>query len=889
MHSFFLRIQVSLKFFCSLLLVFLYVTVAFSQEVSTIPDTLAVPSKSPKKTKKSAIDADILYQANDSIVLFSTGKAFLYGKGAVDYKEIDLKADYIEIDTDSSQVYASGAKDSVGTMVGYPVFKEGKDTYESHTMKYNFNTKKGYIVYAVTKQGEGYVVSDQTKKTETDILCVKDAQYTTCSNHDDPHFYLDLTQAKIKPKSYIVTGPAYLVMEGVPLPLIIPFGYFPFSDTYSSGIIMPSYGEELTRGFYIKEGGYYFAINDYCDLALTGDIYTNGSWSLRGASSYAKRYKYKGSINISYMVNIFSDPGLPDYSKSKDFSINWMHVQDSKANMYSTFSSSVNFATSSYERNNVDSYYNPSLLSQSTRSSSVSFTQRFPDSPWTISSSMSANQRTQDSTLNLNLPDMTVSMSRIYPFKRQEVVGAEKWYEKIYLSYTGHFFNSITGNEDRIFNSSFSKGWDNETLHTLPISASFNIFKYLNITPSVNYNERWYFSGVKKSWNYAKDTVKTDTVGGFKRVYDYNAGLSMQTKVYAFFKPLPAIFGEKINMIRWVITPIIGYSMAPDFGAKKYGYWDSYVDKYQQVQYYSPYQNNQFGVPTMGRTGDINFSFSNNLEMKLKNKKDTINQFTKVSLIDNFSVTGSYNLVADSMKWSDFNANLRLKITDNMGINLTGSFDPYEYKLNDLGDPVAVNRLRWDDGKLPQLIGTGTSFGYTFDNKTFSKDKPKPKTDNPNDIDKKLEPKNQLDSIASSSSSLLSPKKEEHNFNKDGYMKFEMPWHFRFDYSLLYGRSTFNTDKLEYNLAFTHNVSFSGDLALTSKWKFSFTSSYDITNNQITYTSCNITRDLHCWTMTASFVPVGLYKSYNITIAVKSTLLKDLKYQQRANYSDGVW
>lgn len=882
MHFYFFRKNIGKRFLLLHLTVFLVFTNIKSQDSIIIRDTIDIQNKTVEKKKKSGIDDVISYKASDSIVFYANGKGFLYGKGTIHYKEIELKADYIEMDTDSSQVYASGVTDSIGNMTGFPVFKEGKDSYESRSIKYNFNTKKGYIMHAVTQQGEGYVVSEKTKKTSDDILCMRDGRYTTCPDHEHPHFYLNLTKAKVKPKSYIVTGPAYLVLADVPLPLIIPFGYFPFNDTYSSGIIMPTYGDELSRGFYLKDGGYYFAINDYFDFALTGDIYTKGSWGIKGASSYVKRYKFRGSFAASYLENLDGEKDLPNFSKSKDFSINWTHTQDPKANLYRTLSASVNFATSSYDRNSIESRYKPNLLSQNTKSSSISITQRFPESPWSISANMSANQRTQDSTINLNLPDLNLTMSRIYPLKRKNAIGKEKWYEKISMSYSGRFSNSITSKEKELANASFLEDWRNAVKHNIPISASFTIFKYLTITPSVNYNEKWYFSRLEKQWDNNLDTLLTDTVYGFKRIYDYSAGISMQTKVYGFFKPLPQLFGEKVNMIRWVMTPSLGYSMTPDFGAEKFGYWNSYVrynneDNSSDVVYYSPYEKGMFGVPSRGESGSVSFSLSNNVEMKVKSKTDSLKQFKKISLIDNLSLNSSYNLAADSLNLSNINGNIRLKITDKLGINLSGAFEPYKYELNKYGSPVRVNQFRWDNGKAPQLIGTSTSFGYALNNSTFKKKKKTEETTTPKEPE-----------ISTTEKSLLT-KENTTKTSSDGYEKFSMPWNFRFDYSLRYGRSKFNVEEMEYDLDFSHNISFSGDLALTNNWKFSFSSSYDITNDQITYTSCNISRDLHCWTMTASFVPVGLYKSYNVTISVKSSLLKDLKYEQRGNSYEGVW
>ena len=876
-------------------------TQAFSQEMTAFPDTLSVvpgDSGAPLSdsvavtvdsivppTKKSLIDDVITYQASDSIVLFADGKAFLYGQGTVDYKNIQLQAEYIEMDMDNAEVYATGIKDSLGNEVGSPVFKDGGDSYEARSIKYNFDTKKAFIRHVVTQQGDGFVVSERTKKTADDILFMKDGRYTTCPYHDHPHFYLNLTRAKVKPGSYIVTGPAYLVIEDVPLPLAIPFGYFPFTSSYSSGIIMPSYGDELRRGFFLRDGGYYFAISDYFDLALTGDIYTKGSWAVRGASSYVKRYRFRGSLNTSYMTTIHSERGLSDYTKNQDFSINWNHTQDPKANLHRTLSSNVNFKTSSYQRNNVSTFNNPLLLSENVTSSSISLMQRIPNTPLSMSATTTINQQTRDSIINMTLPDLNVTMSRVFPFKRKAAIGKPRWYEKISMSYTGRFSNSITTKENRFFQSSLRKDWENGVRHSVPVSASFQLFKYLTITPSANYNARWYFSKVHQDWDFVEQQTVADTTYGFFHVHDFNVGVSMDTRLYGFFKPIPALFGDKINMIRWVLTPSVGFSMMPDFGAPSWGYWDTYTAVYldgtSRIVPYTHFSNSILGSPPRGKSGSLNFSLGNNLEMKVKSKRDSIG-YKKISLIDNFSLSSSYNLAADSMNWSNINANVRFKFTDRFGFSLSGAFDPYVYRLDRNERPVAVNDYRWNHGKMPQLISTSTSFGYAFNNQTFKRKSRGETTEK--------EPETE------ESSSLLSPQREEINLDDDGFVKFEMPWNFRFDYSLRYGRSgeyrpqdATVGDMVQHKLSFSHNVGFSGDVSLTKKWRISFSAAYDITEDLITYTSLSISRDLHCWNMSASIVPIGLYTSYSFTIRVNSSLLQDLKYEQRSNSSPSVW
>jgi hypothetical protein len=848
-----------------------------------------------KKTKSDQIDAQIVYSANDSIVLLGNGTGFLHGKSDVKYKNINLKADFVRVKMDSSTVFARGKTDSVGKKIDEPVFTEGKTEYASKELTYNLKTKKGYIRQAVTKQGEGYVVSDKTKKTSDDILCITDGKYTTCDDHEHPDFYLDLTRGKVKTGKYIVSGPAYLVVEDVPLPVAIPFGFFPFTDKYSSGIVMPTFRDEQTRGFGLMGGGYYFAISDYMDLEVKADIFTKGTWAVNATSTYVKRYKYHGTFNFNYREDVIGEKSLPEYSKTPSLSLVWSHSQDPKANPYFNFSSSVNFSTSGYTRNNIDNYYKPEINSQSTKSSSVSFTQRFPDSPFNISGSMNVAQSTRDSMLDLSLPNLSISMSRIYPFKRKNAVGKEHWYEKIAMTYSGTFQNSIRTKEDKLLSSSFSKDWKNGMKHSIPLSATFNILKYINVSPSVNYTERWYLTSINRSWDKANQKIKTDTISGFNRVYDFNVGVSASTKLYGFYVPSRAIFGDKIDRIRHVMTPTIGFSYMPDFGAPNWGYYGTYVqsilDKstgsyHDQTVQYSHYEGSLYGTPGVGKSGNINFSLTNNVEMKVRNDNDTTGKApTKIiSLIDNLAISGSYNMAADSMQWSLLSASLRIKVGKTQSLSLNGMFDPYMYELNSSGAPVRVNKLRWENGMFPRFLGTSTSYSYTLNNDTFSKKK-----------------KNKNTSTSTTTSDGLLPTKNDPNnptpgktdtnkdqktgeVDADGYQKVTIPWSISVNYSVTYANSTFNYKKMEYNMKLTHNLSASGNIALTPNWKLSSSTTYDFFAKKFTYTNVNIIRNLHCWTMTASVVPFGTYKSYNFKIGVNASMLQDLKYDKQSGY-----
>ena len=851
--------------------------------------------------KNKTIDARITYTSQDSMVITGDGVAHMYGSGELQYKSMGLKAEYIRVNMDSSMLYAQGVMDTIeNEWVGKPVFSEGNDSYETEQIRFNLKTQKALIRNAVTEQGEGYIIADKTKKVENDVLMMAGGKYTTCNDHDHPHFYMQLTKAKVKPGSYIASGPAYLVVGDVPLPLAIPFGFFPFTQQYSSGLIMPNFGDDYTRGLYMRGLGYYFAINDYMDLQVTGDIYTRGTWAVYASSKYVKRYKFRGNVSINYRWDVTGEKDMPDYNVAKNLSVQWSHSQDSKANPYNNFSASVNFKTSGYNRSNINSYYNMQANAENTTSSSISYTQRFPDSPWNIGLSMNLTQRTKDSTLNVTLPSLTVSMSRIYPFKRKVRVGKEKWYEKISLQYNGSFTNSITCKEDYFLKSNFVKDWNNNLKHTLSSSASFTLFKYISITPSVNFNDRMYFSRVDQSWNEELNQVQKDTVMGFYNVYDFNASVSMSTKLYGFYIPFRKWFGDKVDRFRHVMTPSVSFSYRPDFGkdywAKRYGgFYGSYdqlittrdeagniVPKLDEnglpiyeVVHYSRFKE----APGRGAAATLGFSLGNNLEMKLRNDKDTTGKdpYKVYSIIDNLSISGGYNFIADSMNWQNFSVNLRIKIPKvNYTINLSGQFDPYMYTTTASGSHVRCNELYWNHGRFPHFLGTSTSFSYTFNNDVvkgwFNKDKKAKGNESGEGEDTTGQDGNET--IGNEGK-----KRGDEKAKDDGYLFADIPWSLSVSYSLRYGAgSEWDEKRNYYKMEFRHNLSFSASIGLGSGWKASTSLSYDVNAKKLSYTSINVSRDLHCWSMSASFVPFGPYKSYTFHIGVNASMLKDLKY-----------
>ena len=857
----------------------------------TVDSVMTADSLSRPK-KKTELDAPVAYESKDSVIfeLDSISLAHLYGEGKVDYVTLELQADIISMNMDSNTVYAVGRPDSTGkARIGDPVFKDGDTSYQSENMHYNFKTKKAFTKNISTQQGEGFVASTSSKKDSLDNLYMKGGRYTTCDNKDHPHFYLALTRGKVKPKKNVVFGPAYLVVEDVPLPLAIPFGFFPFNSSYSSGFIMPSYGDELERGFYLSDGGYYWAISDYMDLKLTGQIFTKGSWGLDARSNYNRRYKYSGSVNASYLYTKTGEKNMPDYSTSRDFRLQWGHRQDAKFRPNSSFAASVNFSTSSYEHSSLNSFYNPALFSQNTKTSSINYTRSFPDQKLTISTGLNLSQTSSDSSVSVSFPNLSVSMLSIYPFKRKKKAGDERWYEKIHFNYSGQLANSITTKEDKLLHSNLIKDWRNGVKHEIPISATFTLFNYLNISPSFDYTERWYSYKVNESRESANREVLRDTVYGFNRVYNYSASLAFSTKLYGMYTPVRAILGDKVRQIRHVFTPTVTFSAAPDFGSRSYGYYKTYnyIDAYgeEQTVEYSPYAGQLYGVPSKGKTGSVSFNVSNNLEMKIKSRRDSTG-IKKISLIDELGMGLSYNMAAQSRPWSDLSMRLRLKFSKSYTFNLSTSFATYAYQFNDRGEVYVGDRTEWSYGRFGRFSGTSFSYAYTFNNGTWKKW-----------FGKKGESSNAKSAVkpvqdeATTEETSNSSKEQKAEVDADGYEKFSIPWSFSVSYSCRISENTsaqINPETMRYPYRLNHTLSGSGNIKISNNWDFSFSTAYDFDAHELATTTCNISRDLHCFTMTCSFTPFGRWKSYNFVIRAKSTLLQDLKWEQRSPYNNNV-
>lgn len=861
-----------------------------------VDDSIRLDSLNRKKS--GALDAPVTFSSDDSMVYDAKSKvARLYGNSKVKYQNMDLASDRIQMSLDSSLVRATGTADTTGAIFGTPVFTMGQDKYESDTMAFNFKTKKGFINNVYTEQQDGYLSSQHSKRDSSGVLYLEHGRYTTC---DQPHpdFYIALSRAKVRPGKDVVFGPAYLVVADVPLPLAIPYGFFPFTKSYSSGFIMPTYGDESSRGFYLRDGGYYFAISDKWDLKLLGEIYTKGSWGLSVASNYRKRYRYNGSFFFSYQNTKNGDKGMPDYTEQTSFKLQWSHRQDSKANPFSSLSASVNFASTSYERNNLTSMYNPQSYTQSLRTSSVNWSTTFSSIGMTLSGSANLSQNMIDSTVSLTLPDLNISVSRFYPFKRKHMAGKERWYEKISMSYTGQLSNSIDTKEEMLFKSNLIKDWRNAFQHNIPINANFTLFNYININPSFNFTDRMYSNKVMKSWDEQAQVERADTTYGFYNVYNWSMSVGASTKMYGFWVPSKKIFGDKIQAIRHVITPQVTFSYAPDCGSR---YYDTYqktdADGNVSLVEYSPYANGLFGVPSRGKTGSITFDVSNNIEMKVKSDKDSTG-FKKLSIIDELGFNMGYNLAAKEKPWSDLTVRLRLKWWKNYTFNLNAVFATYAYELDEKGTPYVSNHTEYSKGRFGRFQGLSQNISFTLNPEKLKKwfgggdDEKEDEEDTENDEDNDTGVESNIDDdMVNGQKSAKKKNSGKAETDEDGYMKFSMPWSLTVGYGISMRENTsgkFNTKTMRYPYAFTQTLNFSGNIRISDGWNISFSSGYDFENHDISMTTASLSRDLHCFSMSCSVV-LAPYTSYNFSFRCNAATLTDvLKYDKRSGYSNAV-
>lgn len=843
-------------------------------------------STAEAKTNKFMLSAKIDYASADSLSMDLKKKmAWMYGNASIEYDDIKLKAAIISIDFDNNTIHAYAAQDSSGNPVGTPEFTQGSINFKSKEIAYNFTTRKGLIQNVLTKEGEGYLHGTVIKKINDSVTNVGRGEYTTCDLEEHPHFSLKYSRAKVISGSMIVTGPAYLSIEGVPLPLALPFGLFPNKNGRSSGLIIPRYGESANRGFFLENGGYYFGLNDYFDLSLTGDIYSRGSWAIKPNLTYKKRYKFSGNFNLQYSVTKLGTEGTSDYSRSNDFSVKWTHNQDPKARPNSVFSASVNAGS----RNS--SKYNPSTVNDylsNTFSSSISYSQRFGTFA-NLTAAARHSQNTTSKTVNLSLPEISFSITRLYPFKRKSQTGPQTWYEKINITYSTNLKNELNTYDSLVFKKDVATRFVNGMIHNIPVNfGSITLLKYISWSNGINYTERWYTKSINKTW--IGDTIinkgvvqygytDIDTINGFKTARDYSFNSSLSTKIYGMkqFRKGP------VRAIRHVITPTVGFSYVPDFGNEARGYWKTVqTDAKGNTQKYSVFGTSPlFGQPPSQKSGRINFGLTNNLEMKVRYLKDTITGTKKVMLIDNFSITTGYDLAKDSLRWSPINLSARTTLFKKVQISYNSSYSPYGlyvqpfygYTLLDyFSSPYysatpgpMINRSEYSmNKKLLRFINAGWTLSVGYD----------------------LSPKKDKSKKAVPSSA-SEQELEDINKNPELYIDWDNPWTLHVNYNFQYTSvPVLTTGELKRDIIQTLGVS--GDINVTEKWKFSMRTGYDFKQNDFALTQITIYRNLHCWEMRFSWIPYGLQKSWNFQINAKSSLLQDMKLTKKKDFRDNL-
>lgn len=834
---------------------------SISPWADSIPDTI----RYELKPSENALEAEVNYTCVDSNYFDIPGKkVYLFGNAIITYQNIKLQADYIEIDFNKNTIYATGLPDSTGKIAGTPVFTEGDQSFDAKVMRYNYKTKKGFINGVVTEDSYGFLHGKDVKKMPDDVINISQGHYTTCDLEDHPHFEFRYNKSKVIPKKRIVTGPAYLVVEDVPTPLFIPFGWFPNKPGQRSGIILPTYGESANRGFNFQNMGYYFAINDYLDLKIVGDVYTKGSWAIKPELRYKMRYKYGGSFNFSYAINIEGVKETPTYSKKRDIAVRWSHRQDPKARPRSTFSADVNIVSSTFNK------YNPvstqDYLSNTFRSS-VAYQTSFGKN-YFLTLNASHDQNTLTHVVNVTLPEVSFSVNRFYPFRSKSRVGKVRWYDNITMNYNMNARNTVTSTDSTFFEPATLDNMKNGIKHSFPISSPLKIFKFFTMTNSVSLNDRMYFESYRKSWSAdtlfsGNDTivgyVARDTVPGFNNLFDFGFSSSISTKVYGMLK-----FGKKfpVQALRHVLTPSVSFSYTPDYTTDFWGYYDSYLDTNGNVIDYSKYEGALFGAPTGRQSARINFSFLNNLEMKIRSRKDTITGSKKMALIDNFTINFSYDFAADSLNWSLLSLSGRTRFFKNLDISYRSQFDPY---ILDSAGTRRLNQTEWSvNRKLFRLESTSWSFSlnYRLTSSDFSKE--------------------EKQSAKGTEAEL-----EEINMYPDQYIDWTVPWDMTFSYIFNYG-VTHNYPNYVHERVkkITQTLGVSGNVNITPKWKVGITSGWDFESNDISYTRVSIHRDLHCWEMSFYWVPTGFQKSWNFSINAKASILQDLKLTKKKDFWD---
>lgn len=845
--------------------------------ISIIPDTTLVGNDTLVidgygQSSPDALESTVDYSAVDSIRFeVKQQKVFMHTGSDISYQDINLKADYVELDFRKTQIYATGAEDSVGNKVGTPVFQMGENTFESKVMRYNYETKQGLIQKIITQDGEGYLHGTTVKVMPNKVTNISKGSYTTC-NLEHPHFEFRFNKAKAIPDKKIVTGPAYFVVEDVPTPIALPFGLFPNKKGQTSGIIIPTFGESANRGFYLENGGYYWAINEYLDFKIIGEIYSLGSWAIKPYLNYRKRYKFNGMFNMNYAINLLGEKGSPDFSRNKDFSVRWIHNQDAKARPNSRFSANVNLVSNKYNKFNPVSTNN--YLSN-TFQSSINYSTSF-NGKYFLTTTLNHSQNTITHEVNLTLPKITFNVNQFYPLRKKDRVGGKKWTDNISFKYDLNTENRISTLDSLIFKEDLSKKMRNGVKHTIAISSgAIKVFKNFIWSNSVRYNERWYSESHVKNWSndtlFVDDDpvygyVKTDTISGFNTVRDFSFSSNLNTTIYGMF----AFSKGPVKAIRHVIRPSISFSMRPDFSNSEWGYYKYYIGENGEKVLYSMYDGFVYNTAPKGKQGSIGFSLKNNLEMKVKSAKDTITGTKKIVLIEDLALTTSYNLALDSVNLSAISLNGRTTLFKNMQIRFSGRWDPYALNEN----RQRINKFEWQVNQRllrPESFKWDVSFNLKLNSEMLT-GKPSPVKEKESDMGTEEELR-------------------DVNENLEGYVDWNVPWSVNLSYIFSNTTSyTYYNGYWDYNIeknnTLVQTLAINGDINVTPKWKFGFNTNFNIQDGEFSYTSLNIYRDLHCWQMSFNWIPFGFRQSWNFTINIKASILQDLKLDKKRDYRD---
>ena len=828
-------------------------------------------SDTARRKPKAPMFNDIIDgKAADSVVFDARNKMiYSYRSGDVTYQGMNLKADFMRVDMQTKDIYAHGYLDSVDgeATQTHPEFSDGGSPYSMDTITYNLDSRKAKIKGIATQEGDGWLVGGSVKMHPDETIHIGDGMYTTCEHTDHPHFYLAMTQAKVIPGKKIIAGYSYLVIEDVPTYIGIPEFFFPISTGPKSGILMPTYGEDA-KGFFIRDLGYYFKIGEHMDLALRGGFYTLGSWEVSAVSQYVKRYKFRGNFNLQYSAIRTGEKGEPDFVQQNNYKIQWTHSQDAKANPGSTFSASVNLTSSGYSRYSATSV-NDILATQT--NSSISYSKNWEGTPFSLALNLSVSQNSRDKTIAVTLPTITFNVASFNPLKRKEAVGKTRWYEKIKMSYSMKLTNTVNTKEDEIFTKETLNKMKHGIQHTIPISTSLSLFNYINVSPSFNYTERWYFKKVRQEWNEETHKVETlDPEYGFWRLYNYNASVSANTTIYGTYVSKKK--ERKLQAVRHTLTPNVGFSYAPDFSRQRYGFYETVqTDTTGKFKVYSPFTDNAFGVPGSGQQFSLTFGLSQSLEAKVRTK-DTVK---KVKIIDQLSINGSYNFLADSMRLSTLPISLRTTIYNNIALNISLTLDPYEVSPQG----VRYDKLMWARGLPGRVQSASWSFGYTF------KSRENKATVAGNDITSL--PAEYFNSWSDPYGQLNPAMRRQ--WMAGQYYDFSIPWNFGFNYSISYNAQYVNNGTTGYRKNINQTINFNASVKLTPKTMITATSGFDFTSRKMSMTSIAITRDLHCWQMSFTWIPFGAHRSWAFNIGVKAASLADLKFDKSYTQYDYMY